>query len=127
MTLTKEQKAKLKENCIAIRDYLKDLVKDCDTDIDLGVDFQRKKDGHPMNISVRKSGNMITVSGFIGGLYIQFDGDECDYNRTLAWRYEEYGIELLTQWQPIKSRFNNLLKEEIATKKGIMEFVLWKQ
>lgn len=128
MELTNEEKAKLKENCLAIRDYLTDLVKDYPTGISLEVKFYRRKDNHNMGISVRKynyNDNKIEVRGFIGGLGIYFDDvDDDSCYRTTAWKYTDYGLELLPQWASIKAKFIALLAEEKQEREQLLSFTV---
>ena len=120
MYLTDEEREKLKMSCYDIRDYLKYLVKD-QPKISLEVKFSRRRDGHPMGISVNKYNGKTEVRGFTGGLGIVFEGDG-DYNHSLAWGFQEYGLELIAQWYEIKCKFNKMLNDEMKERKSLMDF-----
>lgn len=124
MYLTEEEKQKLKENCEAIRDYLKGLVENVPTDIRIAVDFNRRRDGHSMGISVSKYNKKIEVYGFSGGLSIVFEESERESGRSLAWGFQDYAIELIQQWQSIKNMFHCKLEQETRERQGIMNFQL---
>ena len=120
--LTKEQSLKLKENCITIENYLKDLVKDYETNISLRAKF----DNDHCSISVTKYGNNITVSGYSGGLSIIFDPNERKQggSSTYAWEWENYGIDLCKNWIEIKNDLLYQLQDDKLDKQAIMGFKL---
>ena len=74
-SLTNEEVVKLKDNCIAIKNYLENLVKDYPTDISINVKFyDRDKSYHENGIYIRRyntdDGLKTKISGSSGALSI---------------------------------------------------------
>ena len=121
-THTEATKAKMKENIIAIRDYLTNLVKDYDETIDLKYEFCDRTD-HSMTICVekKKSGD-VRVYGRTGGLSCTFYEGEESYGNKYAWDAFEYPFEILERWNRIKAHFRDELENAKSTRKNILNF-----
>ena len=134
INLTPQEKEQLKANCLAIKEFLIDLVKDCTADTTISVDFFNETEHRRLGISVRKRvaftsldgkkyGDSYDVFGYIGGLSIRFEenSDDSCYH-AVAWKYTDYGIELIKQRQSIKAQFIRKLESDRATRQAIATF-----
>ena len=132
-SLTNNEKTALKNNCKAIYKYLVDLIKDYPVDISINVKFyDRNKSYHENAIYLRKykHGNdwKIRVAGSSGCLGIILDEETEKISGSSAYAWESvgtnYGIELMAQWQTIKSKILTDYKNLMEDRKTIREFKL---
>jgi len=133
INLTPQEKEQLKANCLAIKEFLIDLVKDCTADTTISVDFFNETEHRQLGISARKRaaftrfdgekfGESYEVYGYIGGLSIRFEENSDDSSHSIAWKQTDYGIELIKQRQSIKAQFIRKLESDRATRQAIATF-----